>query len=83
MNWNVAEGNWKQFKGKVKQAWGKLADDDIELIKGKRDVLAGKIQETYGLTQDEAEKQIRDFETRHGEDVPPMKSKMRKPTDSD
>jgi uncharacterized protein YjbJ (UPF0337 family) len=65
MDWNIVEGNWKQFKGKVKQQWGKLSDDHLDVIAGKRDELAGKIQESYGITKDEAEKQIKDFEERN------------------
>ncbi|CCE97881.1 Hypothetical protein SFHH103_03389 [Sinorhizobium fredii HH103] len=49
MDWNRVEGNWKQFKGKVKEQWGKLTDDDLDQIAGKRDQLEGKIQERYGL----------------------------------
>lgn len=62
MNWDIVEGNWKQFNGKVKTQWGKLTDDQLDVISGKRIELAGKIQEAYGITKDEAEKQIRDFE---------------------
>ncbi|MBP0599929.1 CsbD family protein [Herbaspirillum sp. LeCh32-8] len=65
MNWDIVEGNWKQFKGKAKEQWGKLTDDDLDVIAGKRDQLAGRIQETYGVNKDEAEKQIRDFEKRN------------------
>jgi uncharacterized protein YjbJ (UPF0337 family) len=68
MDWNIVEGNWKQFKGKVKQQWGKLTDDHLDVIAGKRDQLAGKIQESYGITKDEAEKQIKDFEERNKDD---------------
>ncbi len=67
MNWNVIEGNWKQFKGKAKEQWGKLTDDELDLIAGKRDLLAVKIQELYGVTRDEAEKQLRAFEERNTE----------------
>ena len=63
MNWDIVEGNWKQFKGKVQSQWGKLTDDHIDVIAGKRDQLAGKIQETYGITRDEAEAQIKHFES--------------------
>jgi uncharacterized protein YjbJ (UPF0337 family) len=59
MNWDRIEGNWKQFTGKVKEQWGKLTDDDIDVIGGKRDQLVGKIQESYGIGKDEAEKQGR------------------------
>jgi len=62
MNWDIVEGNWKQFKGKVKVQWGKLTDDQLDVIAGKRVDLAGKIQESYGVTKDEAEKQIKIFE---------------------
>ncbi len=62
MNWDIVEGNWKQFKGKVKVQWGKLTDDQLDVIAGKRGDLAGKIQESYGITKDEAEKQIKNFE---------------------
>jgi len=58
MNWDRIEGNWKQFKGNVKVQWGKLTDDQLDVIAGKRDNLAGKIQETYGISKDEAEKQL-------------------------
>jgi uncharacterized protein YjbJ (UPF0337 family) len=62
MSWNVIEGNWKQFKGKVKETWGELTDDELDQIAGKRDILLGKIQEKYGIAQNEADKRIRDFE---------------------
>ena len=62
MNWDRIEGNWKQFKGNAKQQWGKLTDDNLDVIAGKRDLLAGKIQETYGISKDEAEKQLSTWE---------------------
>ena len=62
MNWDRIEGNWKQFKGRAKEQWGKLTDDDIDVIAGKRDQLVGKIQESYGIGKDEAEKQVKDWE---------------------
>lgn len=62
MNWDTIEGNWKQFSGKVKEKWGKLTDDDLMAVNGKREQLAGKIQECYGIGKDEAEKQLKDFE---------------------
>jgi uncharacterized protein YjbJ (UPF0337 family) len=69
MNWDIVKGNWKQFKGKVKAQWGKLTDDHLDVIAGKRDELAGKIQETYGITKDEAEEQIKRFEERNKDDL--------------
>jgi len=62
MNRDTIEGQWTQLKGKVKQQWAKLTDDDIGKIEGRRDVLVGKIQERYGIAEDEAEKQIKQFE---------------------
>jgi uncharacterized protein YjbJ (UPF0337 family) len=62
MSWNVIEGNWKQYAGKVKAHWGKLTDDHIAAINGRREQLAGKIQEAYGITEDEADRQINQFE---------------------
>ena len=58
MNWDRVEGNWKQFKGHVKEQWGRLTDDDLDVIAGKKDQLTGKIQESYGISKDEAEQQI-------------------------
>src|SRR5665811_573819 len=64
MNWDRIEGNWKQLKGNVKQQWGKLTDDQLDVIAGKRDKLAGKIQESYGISKDEAEKQLTAWQDR-------------------
>jgi uncharacterized protein YjbJ (UPF0337 family) len=61
MDWNRVEGNWKQVKGKVKAKWGKLTDDDLTLINGRRDQLEGTIQERYGLAKDQAKKEIDDW----------------------
>jgi uncharacterized protein YjbJ (UPF0337 family) len=65
MNWDIAAGNWKQFKGKVRARWGKLTDDHLDVIGGKRVELMGKLQEAYGITKHEAEKQIKAFEERN------------------
>lgn len=61
MNWDRIEGNWKQFKGKAKERWGKLTDDDLDVVAGRRDQLEGKIQESYGYTKEKAKKEIEDF----------------------
>ena len=58
MNWDQLEGQWKQVRGNAKEQWGKLTDDDLDTIAGKRDQLVGKIQEHYGLAKEEAEKRI-------------------------
>src|SRR5438105_4295835 len=64
MNWDRIEGNWKQFKGNVLQQWGKLTDDQLEVIAGRRDLLLGRIQELYGISKDETETQLADWEKR-------------------
>jgi uncharacterized protein YjbJ (UPF0337 family) len=61
MNWDQVEGKWKQYSGKAKEKWGKLTDDDLEVIRGRRDQLIGKIQERYGIIKQEAEKQVDEF----------------------
>jgi uncharacterized protein YjbJ (UPF0337 family) len=58
MNWDTIEGNWKQFKGKAKEQWGKLTDNQLDVIAGKRERLVGTIQEAYGITKDQSEKQL-------------------------
>jgi uncharacterized protein YjbJ (UPF0337 family) len=62
MNWDRIEGNWKQAKGTVKEKWGKLTDDQLDVIAGKRDLLAGKIQEAYGISKEDAEKQLAEWQ---------------------
>jgi uncharacterized protein YjbJ (UPF0337 family) len=62
MNWNVIEGNWKQFKGHVREEWGKLTDDYLEIAAGRREQLAGRFQVTYGLAEDQAELQVKTLE---------------------
>jgi uncharacterized protein YjbJ (UPF0337 family) len=61
MNWDRIEGNWKQLKGKAKARWGKLTDDQFDVIAGKREQLVGQIQEKYGIAKDDAEKQVDTF----------------------
>ena len=71
MNWDRIEGNWKQFTGAAKEKWGKLTDDQLARIGGKRDQLVGKIQECYGLSKDAAEKQIADWTSGQKEEKRP------------
>lgn len=61
MNWDQIAGNWKQFTGKVKAKWGKLTDNDLTTIAGKRDELAGLLQTKYGYAKDQAEKELDSF----------------------
>jgi uncharacterized protein YjbJ (UPF0337 family) len=65
MDSNVAKGQFKQIKGKIKQQWGKLTDDEIDQLEGHAEILAGKLQERYGLNREEAERQARDFQTQN------------------
>ena len=64
MNWDTIQGNWKQVTGKAKQQWGKLTDDDMDVIAGRRDQLAGLIQERYGIAKDAAEKQVAEWQVK-------------------
>ena len=61
MNWDQIEGKWKEFTGKAQQQWGKLTDDDLQQAKGDRRELSGKIQSAYGVTKEEADRQIDDW----------------------
>ncbi len=66
MNWDQVQGKWKQVKGSVKQQWGKLTDDDLEVIDGQKDKLVGRLQERYGITKEEAARQVQDWSPRAG-----------------
>lgn len=63
MNWEQTKGQWNQAKGAVKKQWGKLTDDDLTVIAGQRDQLVGKIQERYGIAKQEADKQVKTWES--------------------
>ncbi len=65
MNKQSIEGNWMQLKGKVRERWGKLSDDDLEVIAGKRDQLLGKVKELYGKSAADVEREVTEFERRH------------------
>lgn len=62
MNKDTLQGDWNVMKGKIKEKWGKLTDDDLTEIKGKRDQLLGKIQKRYGLAKDKAEQELTQWE---------------------
>jgi uncharacterized protein YjbJ (UPF0337 family) len=64
MNWDRIKGNWREWKGKAKQEWGKLTDDDLDVVDGKREELAGKIQNRYGIAKEEAERQLDEWQSR-------------------
>jgi uncharacterized protein YjbJ (UPF0337 family) len=61
MNWDRIEGNWKQFKGRVRQKWAELTDDDVDQMAGKKDELIGKLQERKGIAREEAEREVKDW----------------------
>ncbi len=65
MNWDNIEGQWKDMKGKVRERWGKLTDDDLDVVAGKRDQLIGRIQSRYGTAKDQAEREVKEFEERY------------------
>ena len=64
MNKQTIEGNWMQIKGAVRETWGELTDDDMDVIAGKRDQLIGKIKERYGKTADVVDREVNEFEDR-------------------
>jgi uncharacterized protein YjbJ (UPF0337 family) len=61
MNWDRVEGNWKQFKGRAREQWGNLTENDVETIKGQRQQLEGILQERYGYTKDQVRKAVDDW----------------------
>ncbi len=70
MAWDQIEGGWKQLKGKIREQWGELTDDDVDVIAGKRDQLLGKLQQRYGWAKDEAEHKVAAFEARFLSETP-------------
>jgi len=68
MNWDRVQGQWKQMKGKAKTKWGKLTDNDLDVIAGQKDQLVGRIQERYGIQKDEAQRQVEDWSRSLGEE---------------
>lgn len=65
MNTDRISGRWKQVKGRIKEQWGRLTDDDLDVIAGKRDQLLGRIQQRHGIAKEEAQEQVRRFEERN------------------
>lgn len=61
MDWNQIKGNWRQAKGKAQMKWGKLTDDDLDVVQGKREELIGKVQEKYGMAREQAEQEVDEF----------------------
>jgi uncharacterized protein YjbJ (UPF0337 family) len=65
MNWDIVEGNWNQWKGRLKEKWGDLTDDDIQKLDGKKDQVSGLLQERYGMARDEAERQLDEWASKY------------------
>lgn len=63
MNWDEMAGSWKTMKGKVREKWGKLTDDDLDVIAGKRDQLIGRLQQKYGYSKEQAENEVDRWQT--------------------
>jgi uncharacterized protein YjbJ (UPF0337 family) len=61
MNWDTLSGRWRELGGKLRTKWGKLTDDDLQVIGGKKDVLVGRLQQRYGFQKDHAEREVDDF----------------------
>ena len=62
MNWETLKGNWTQLRGRIRMQWGKLTDDQLDVIEGRRDLLLGKLQEAYGVSEEEADRQVKAWE---------------------
>jgi uncharacterized protein YjbJ (UPF0337 family) len=69
MNSDTFKGKWKELKGTVKERWGRLTDDDLEVIDGQLDQLTGKVQQRYGIARDEAQKQIDEWNAEQAREV--------------
>lgn len=62
MNWDRYKATWTQLRGHVRMQWGRLTDDQLDVIEGRRDLLLGKLQEAYGVTAEEADRQVTEWE---------------------
>ena len=71
MNWETVLGNWTQLRGRIRMQWGKLTDDHLDVIEGRRDLLLGKLREAYGVTEEEADQQVKAWEDAEFGDVDP------------
>ena len=65
MNWDIVKGNWNQWKGRAREAWGDLTDDDMDVIAGEKDQLVGRLQERYGWAREEAESEVDAWREKH------------------
>ncbi|MGC2529275.1 MAG: CsbD family protein [Candidatus Acidiferrum sp.] len=79
MNWDQLEGKWKQVKGQLREKWGRLTENDLESIAGRRELLIGRLQERYGIAKEEAEKRADEFVKSLTADVPAKKRAAHQP----
>ena len=79
MNWDQFEGKWKQSKGRIRERWGRLTDDDLEVIAGKREQLVGLLQERYGFNKEAAEEQVNQFLKSYREEPEDQKRAIGRP----
>ena len=68
MNWDQVQGKWKQLKGEAKTRWGKLTDDDLDVVAGQRDKLVGRIQERYGVAKEQAQREVEEWNRTLGQE---------------
>jgi uncharacterized protein YjbJ (UPF0337 family) len=68
MNQDTAQGNWTELKGKIKAKWGKLTDDDLKEAQGNMEIIAGKLQKSYGYAKEKAEEELKEFRASLGSD---------------
>lgn len=78
MNWDQVKGKWKQFSGSARTRWGKLTDDDLDVVAGHRDQLVGRIQERYGIKKELAEREVDDWSRNLGEENEAERERLRK-----
>lgn len=78
MNWDQIQGKWKQMQGQVKTRWGKLTDDDLNVIAGQRDQLVGRIQERYGIEKDQAQREVDDWNNQLAKENESLREQHRK-----
>ncbi len=76
MDWDRVQGNWKMFKGRAKETWGELTDDDLDVIEGRRDQLEGRIQERYGYTKHKTRAEVDDWLLRLRQDAGGSQSRV-------
>jgi len=78
MNWDQVQGKWKQMKGQAKTRWGKLTDDDLDVIAGQKDQLVGRIQERYGIQKDQAQREVDEWNDELGRENEYQREQQRK-----